>query len=158
MSKRKGRQHRVDTFERVEPTPETKAKLRQDWRLEILNIDQQTAADRILAAYGILTAGLGARVADFTRTDRASSHENIGEEVLERHYRDWWQSCAQRRINVSRVHGVLVDPLSDVVGEPPMRMVVSPDTGCSARIGDIEACLDEYVRLAGRRNVDRKAG
>lgn len=157
MSKRKSRiVHRVSRIERVEATPETKAKLQQDWRLTILSVDHQTAADRILAAYSILTSGLGAKVADFTRTDRASSHENIGEEILERQYREWWHACARLKRNVSRVHGVLVDPLSEVRDVGSHRIVISPDTGCTAMIGDIEACLDEYVRLSGGRVIDRK--
>ena len=161
MTKRKGKQHRVDTFDRVPPTPETAAKLvRDDWRQTELNADQQVAADRILSAYCILTTGLGARVNDFTRTDKSIAHENLGEEILERNYREWWRACAGKKINVTRVHGVLVDPLSEIRkeldGPVAHRYVTSLDTGARAMMGDIEACLNEYIRLGGGRVIDRK--
>lgn len=163
MAKPKKKSNRVNPFDRVAPTPETMQKLvRSDWRLDLLNIDQQTAAERILAAYCILTQGLGAKAADFTRTERSSSHENLGEEILEQNYREWWRACAAKRIHVSRVHGVLVDPLSTMIsGEVegrPQRFIVPSEVGGPVEIGYIEACLDEYVRVSGGRRVDRKLG
>lgn len=157
MGKRKGKHSRDNPFERVEPTPETRAKLiRDDWRLE-LNPDQQWACDRIRAGYEMRTLDVRVKVSDIGRTDRGVSHETPGEILIETAYVTWWRGASGKGDNLSAVHGAIVDPMAVLVrekGNPHQRWLMPSDCGKAVEFGYIEKALDEYIRITGAKRVD----
>ena len=128
--KRKGNVIRI---ERDKGTPETQAKLEQDW-IHDLNPDQQYALDRIRAAFNVRTKETRFRLFDPHRGDRSTAPETPGEIKLQEDYAEWWKRCAGRGWNMAKLHGLIVEPMTT-------REQVAPV------LGNICKALDEYLRI-----------
>jgi hypothetical protein len=127
------RKSNVIRIERDMGTPETRAKLEQDW-IHDLNPDQQYALDRIRAAYSVITKETRMRLFDPNRGDPSVAPETPGEVKLQTDYAEWWKRCAGRGWNMVRLHGLIVDPMTT-------RLQVGPV------LGHVCKALDEYLRI-----------
>ena len=156
MSKRHNRSSKtrnvVRREERVEATPETKAKLEGDWRLD-LSPDHQIAAVRIRGAYELITADVRCAAQDLLRLDKGKAHtEGEHERRLQAEYNDWVDACSGHRMPIYALIDVLCDALSYKRRIAETVTYICPTgKGACVMFGQVEAALEIYCRIMQKK-------
>lgn len=122
--------------ERIGGTPETLAKLVIDPLLR-LDPEHQRAVVEIREAYAIITADVGIKTQDLTRTAPGYGHETVRSQRLQSRYNDWADEMARYRLSIMHVLDAIIDhdlPVPEIC----------------RRMGKVIDAMDLYCRLHPR--------